>query len=306
MVRWITLARSWHPLVRIGIATIAVAATTGLQLPVEVNFPGQPFLLYFVAVVASASVLGRTAGFVAAAETSIASLLFYDPAYSLKVIYTVDLLAIEIYAIVAAMSVEAFCRLADSALAEKSAAISAEARLADREVQLKITRKQRGAVPGHVRQRGGWNRTRRSDGRWIRVNEALCRILGYTVDELLTKSFQDVTYPDDLAADLAQVELIREGKIDSYDAEARYLRKDGAMIWGKKTVGCVRKGDRSIDYFVTVIEDISAHKKAKGNYARMRNASGPRSSTLHCPCSCSMTGSKYLLLAKVGLHKAAI
>jgi K+-sensing histidine kinase KdpD len=126
MLRWITLARSWHPLVRIGIATIAVAATTGLQLPVEVNFPGQPFLLYFVAVVASASVLGRTAGFVAVAETSIASLLFYDPAYSLKVTHTVDLLAIEIYAVVAALSVEAFCRLVDSALAEKSAAISAQ------------------------------------------------------------------------------------------------------------------------------------------------------------------------------------
>jgi K+-sensing histidine kinase KdpD len=68
-----------------------VAATTALQLPVEVNFPGQPFLLYFVAVVASASVLGRTAGFVAVAETGIAFSLFYDPAYSLKVTHTVDL-----------------------------------------------------------------------------------------------------------------------------------------------------------------------------------------------------------------------
>ena len=108
MFRWITLARSWHPLVRIGIATIAVAATTGLQLPVEVIFPGQPFLLYFVAVVASASALGRTAGFVAVAETSIASLLFYDPVYALKVTHAVDLLAIQIYAVVAALSVEAF------------------------------------------------------------------------------------------------------------------------------------------------------------------------------------------------------
>jgi Na+(H+)/acetate symporter ActP len=78
MLRWITLARSWRPLVRIGIATIAVAAATALQLPVEVIFPGEPFLLYFVAVVASASALGRTAGFVAVAETSIASLLYYD------------------------------------------------------------------------------------------------------------------------------------------------------------------------------------------------------------------------------------
>jgi PAS domain S-box-containing protein len=281
MVGWITLARSWHPLVRIGIATIAAAATTGLQLPVEVNFPGQPFLLYFVAVVASASVLGRTPGYVAVAETSIASLLFYDPAYSLKVIHTVDLLAVEIYAIVAAMSVEAFCRLADSALAEKSAAISAEARLADREVQLELTRNSEARFRATFDNAAVGIAHVAPDGRWLRVNEALCRILGYAVDELLTKSFQDVTYPDDLAADLAQVELIREGKIDSYDAEARYLRKDGAIIWGRKTVGCVRKGDRSIDYFVTVIEDISAHKKAERELRE--NEERFRSSLLHSP-----------------------
>ncbi len=75
MLQWIPLARSWHLLTRIGIATIAVAAATALQLPVGPDFPGEPFLLYFVAVVASASVLGRTAGFVAVAETSMASML---------------------------------------------------------------------------------------------------------------------------------------------------------------------------------------------------------------------------------------
>jgi PAS domain S-box-containing protein len=101
------------------------------------------------------------------------------------------------------------------------------------------------------------------DGRWLRVNKALCRILGYPVDELLTKSFQDMTYPDDLPADLAEVELMRKGKIDSYDIEKRYLRANGTIIWGKKTVSCVRKSDKSIDYFVSVIEDISARKQAE-------------------------------------------
>jgi PAS domain S-box-containing protein len=287
-----------------------VAATTGLQLPVEINFPGQPFLLYFVAVVASASVLGRTAGFVAVAETSIASLLFYDPAYSLKVTHTVDLLAIEIYAIVAALTVEAFCRLIDSALAEKSAAISArmeaEARLADREVQLKLTRNSEARFRATFDTAAVGVAHIAPDGRWLRVNDALCRTLGYPANELLTKSFQDVTCPDDLAADLVQIELMREGKIDSYNIEKRYVRKDGAIIWAKKTVSCVRKGDGSIDYFVGVIEDISASNRPRRNYARMRNASGLRSSTLHCPCSCSMTESKSLLLAKVGLNKAAI
>src|SRR5713101_162393 len=299
MLQWIKLARSWHVLVRVGLATIVVAATTVLQLPVEVNFPGQPFLLYFVAVVASASVLGRTAGFVAVAETTIASLLFYDPAYSLKVTHTVDLLAIQIYAVVAALSVEAFCRLVDSALAEKSAAISArmetEARLADQEVQLGLTRNSEARLRAAFDNAAVGIAHIGPDGRWLRVNRALCRILGYPVDELLTKSFRDVTHPDDLAADLAQVELIREEKIDSYEVETRDLRKDGAIIWARKTVGCVRKGDGSIDYFVSVIEDISARKQAEKELRE--NEERFRSSLLHSPLPISLFDDRERILA---------
>jgi PAS domain S-box-containing protein len=98
------------------------------------------------------------------------------------------------------------------------------------------------------------------DGRWLRVNQALCRIVGQSADELLTKTFEDITHPDDLAAEVAQIELARERKIDSYVVDKRYLRKDGTIVWVRKTVGCVRKDDGSIDYFVSVIEDISAQK----------------------------------------------
>src|SRR5260370_42700396 len=147
----------------------------------------------------------------------------------------VDLLAIEIYAIVAAMSVEAFCRLADSALAEKSAAISAEARLADREVQLELTRNSEARFRATFDNAAVGIAHVAPDGRWLRVNEALCRILGYAVDELIKKSFQDVTHPDDLAAEVAQVELMHQGKIDSYGVDKRYLRHDGAIVWGRKT-----------------------------------------------------------------------
>ena len=122
------------------------------------HFPGEPFLLYFVAVVASASALGRTPGFAVVAGTGIASLLYsYGVIYALPhaidlhsygVIYplphAIDLLAIVIYAVIAALSVEAFCHLVDSALAERSAAISGrkevEARLAKVESQLGLTR----------------------------------------------------------------------------------------------------------------------------------------------------------------------
>jgi PAS domain S-box-containing protein len=293
MLRWITLARSWHPLVRIGIATIAVAVATVWRLP------GEMFLLYFVAVVASASVLGRTAGFVAVAESTIASLFLFDPVYSPKVTHTVDLLALEIYVIVAAVSVEAFCRLVDSALAERSAAISArmetEARLADQEVQLGLTRNSEARLRAAFDNAAVGIAHIGPDGRWLRVNTALCRILGYPVDELLTKSFRDVTHPDDLAADLAKFELMREGKIDSYEVETRDLRKDGAIIWARKTVGCVRKGDGSIDYFVSVIEDISARKQAEKELRE--NEERFRSSLLNSPLPISLFDDRERILA---------
>jgi PAS domain S-box-containing protein len=120
-----------------------------------------------------------------------------------------------------------------------------------------------------------------SDGRWLRVNKALCRILGYPVDELITKSFQDVTYPDDLAADLAKLDLMRKGKVGAYDIEKRYLRKDGTVIWAKLTVGCVRKSDGSIDYFVSVIEDISARKQVEEELTKSEERF--RSSLLRSP-----------------------
>jgi PAS domain S-box-containing protein len=119
------------------------------------------------------------------------------------------------------------------------------------------------------------------DGKWLRVNEALCRIVGYPVDELVTKTFQDMTHPDDLVAEVAQVELMREGKIDSYDIDKRYLRKDGVIVWGRKTVGCVRKSDGSINYFVSVVEDITARKRAEEELRKSEERF--RSSLLHSP-----------------------
>ena len=99
-----------------------------------------------------------------------------------------------------------------------------------------------------------------SDGRFLRVNEVACRMLGYSADELRTKSFLD-THPDDRAASVARFELMRDGKIDRYDTERRHLHKDGSTVWARVTVSCVRKSDRSIDDIIAVIEDVSARKQ---------------------------------------------
>jgi PAS domain S-box-containing protein len=131
--------------------------------------------------------------------------------------------------------------------------VEAKRALADSETRFRATFENAAVGIAHVA----------PDGSWLRVNEALCRILGYPVDELVTKTFQDVTHPDDLAIEVGQVELMCDGKIDSYGVDKRYLRKDGAIVWGRKTISCIRKKDGSIDYFVSVIEDISARKRAE-------------------------------------------
>ena len=103
----------------------------------------------------------------------------------------------------------------------------------------------------------------RLDGRWLRVNQKLCAILGYTADELLACSFQDITYPPDLAASIASVEQMLTGSRASYTMEKRYIRKDQTLIWTNITVSLQRDSAGNPAYFITIIEDISERFRAE-------------------------------------------
>jgi PAS domain S-box-containing protein len=70
-----------------------------------------------------------------------------------------------------------------------------------------------------------------TDGRWLQVNRSLCKILGYSEGELLGKTFQDITHPDDLEADVEQVRRMLAGEIETYQKEKRYFHKDGHVVW---------------------------------------------------------------------------
>lgn len=102
-----------------------------------------------------------------------------------------------------------------------------------------------------------------ADLKLVTVNEAVCGILGYPARELLGKSMLDVTHPDDLGVTVAATDRIRAREIDDYDVEKRYLRKDGSAVWARESVGCARKGDGSVDYFVAGILNISRRKHAE-------------------------------------------
>ncbi len=100
-------------------------------------------------------------------------------------------------------------------------------------------------------------------GGWLSVNRALCGIVGYTEEELMCKTFQDITHPDDLDIDLAQLEQLRAGAISQYQLEKRYIRKDGATVWVNLNVSAKRGAGGAIDYLIAVVKDIGAQKEAQ-------------------------------------------
>lgn len=101
------------------------------------------------------------------------------------------------------------------------------------------------------------------DGRFLRLNDKLCEITGYSRTELQSRTFQDITHPDDLDADLALARDLWAGRIPFYRIEKRYFRKDGRVVWINLTASAALDPQGRPEYCIAVIEDISLRKEAE-------------------------------------------
>nr|MDP9486792.1 PAS domain S-box protein [Actinomycetota bacterium] len=101
------------------------------------------------------------------------------------------------------------------------------------------------------------------DGRWFRVNQKLCEIVGFTKEELRGLTFQEITHPDDLESDLEQLRRLLAGEIETYSMHKRYFRKEGSIVWINLTVSLVREPSGDPRYFIGVIEDITERKRTE-------------------------------------------
>ncbi len=102
-----------------------------------------------------------------------------------------------------------------------------------------------------------------ADGRYLRVNERLCAILGYDRDEMRGRTFHEITHPDDQEPDREQYRRLMAGELETYSLEKRYLHKDGHIVWGAVSASRVDDASGRPLYGVRVIRDISARKQAQ-------------------------------------------
>jgi PAS domain S-box-containing protein len=103
------------------------------------------------------------------------------------------------------------------------------------------------------------------DKKLLEVNDKLCEILGYTREELSQMDWKEITYPDDLRASINHFNQMMAGEIEVYETEKRFIRKDKQVIFTSISSKCLRKENGEIDYFITLIQDITQRKQAEQN-----------------------------------------
>lgn len=170
--------------------------------------------------------------------------------FSLVTIFSARLFVRRANEAIAAKQMEARNELLEQRLIERK---QAEISLAESEERFRVTFEQAAVGIAHVS----------PEGRFLRVNKKFCKILGYSREEMLQTTFQEVTYPDDLGLDLKMAGQMLSGEIDTYSIEKRYIHKGGALVWVSLTVALVRDESGRPNWFVSVVREIGDRKEAE-------------------------------------------
>ncbi len=106
---------------------------------------------------------------------------------------------------------------------------------------------------------------------FLQVNDTYCEMTGYSREELLTMTLEDVSHPDDMQESEEQLQKTFRGEQEGFALEKRYLRKDGEVIYVAVSSASVRDDDDSIEYLVSFIEDITERKRAEKELDKYRD-----------------------------------
>jgi diguanylate cyclase (GGDEF)-like protein/PAS domain S-box-containing protein len=108
-------------------------------------------------------------------------------------------------------------------------------------------------------------------GYYLRANPEFCRMLGYTEAQLRGLTFNDITHPEDAAADNELSNRLLTGEIATYRTEKRYRRRDGRIMWGGLSVSLVRDEVGAPIHFITIVQDITERKQVREELEQARN-----------------------------------
>lgn len=136
--------------------------------------------------------------------------------------------------------------------------VAAEEKLVESEQQLRATFDQAAVGIAHLS----------PDGHWLRANQKLCEITGYTEAELQELSIQKITCPEDLNTTIELQGRLLAGQIQTYTLEKRFVRKDNSLVWVSLTASLVRDSNKEPKYFIKIIEDITQRKEAEAALRR--------------------------------------
>ena len=99
------------------------------------------------------------------------------------------------------------------------------------------------------------------DGIFLKVNRALCDLIGYSEEELVNMHYLQITHPDDLVRDIDTLKQLFTGEISNLILENRYLHKNGSVIWALLGMSIVNDADSKPQYLIGQIQDITSRKK---------------------------------------------
>ncbi len=217
------------------------------------------FITFYPAVVVSAMFWGAGPGLLATAlSLAAADLCFIEPIGSLGIAKAADAVSLGVFGGVGAgLSVlGGRVRAAVGAQTRRAEAVAAALRESEERFRLLF---QQAAV--------GIRRVDLQE-RLLEVNDKVCEILGYTREELLSRSLKDFTYPEDLPRERLQIARLLSREISSYTLEKRCLRKDGRVIWVRVTGSLPSASDMPTEWHISVIEDITHDKQAEAALKR--------------------------------------
>ncbi len=112
-------------------------------------------------------------------------------------------------------------------------------------------------------------------GKFLRINKKYCNIIGYTPEEVLSLDFMTITHPEDLPADLDNMQLLLSGKINEFSMKKRLLKKSGEIVWVKLTTSPMWKPGEHATNYIAVIEDITEQEQTENALRHIVESTAP-------------------------------